>query len=128
MKYVCFGFVEEKAWENISDSDRDAMMKACFAYDEMLKQKGHMVGGEALQSVRSATTVRWRNGRAVITDGPFAETKEHLGGILFLEARDLNEAIQLISQHPGIRYAGGGFEIRPTEPLPPAYGPEHSLQ
>ena len=90
------------------------MQQECFAYDELLLQNGHIVGGECLQSVRNATTVRWQNGKVSITDGPFAETKEQLGGLMVLEARDLNHAIQLMSKHPGIRY-GGCFEIRPIE-------------
>jgi hypothetical protein len=82
----------------------------------VLRKNGHFVGGEALQSVRNATTLRWRNGKVSITDGPFAETKEQLGGILVLEASDLNHAIQLMSKHPGVRL-GGCFEIRPTEDI-----------
>src|SRR5512136_1037588 len=77
------------------------------------EKKGHFVGGEALQSARNATILRWKNGKVSITDGPYAETKEQLGGILVLEARDLNHAIQLISKHPGVRL-GGPFEIRPA--------------
>lgn len=91
-------------------------MDECFAYDEELQRGGHMVGGEALQHVSTATTVRVRNGKPVITDGPFAETKEYLGGIMFLEARDLNKAIQLMSRHPSLRM-GGTFEIRPSADL-----------
>jgi hypothetical protein len=73
------------------------------------------VGGEALQSARNATTLRYRNGRVSVTDGPYAETKEQLGGILILEATDLNHAIQLMSKHPGVK--AGPFEIRPVQDL-----------
>jgi hypothetical protein len=73
-------------------------MDACFAYDEELQKNGHRIGGEALQDAKTATTVRVRNGKPVITDGPFDETKEQLGGIMFLEAKDLNEAIQLTNR------------------------------
>ena len=116
MKYICFGYMEEKKWDAMSESERDAMIKECFAYDDVLRKNGHMIGGEALQSVRNATALRWQNGKVSVTDGPFAETKEQLGGILVLEADDLNHAIQLMSKHPGVRL-GGCFEIRPTEDI-----------
>lgn len=89
------------------------MFDACFAYDDELRNSGHWVGGEALQPASTAMTVSWKNGRAAVTDGPYVETKEQLGGIMMLEARDLNHAIQLISQHPAVRY-GTPFEIRPV--------------
>lgn len=116
MKYICLGYMEENKWDTMSQSERDAMMKECFAYDDVLRKNGHFAGGEALQSVRNATTLRWQNGKVSITDGPYAETKEQLGGILVLEARDLDQAIQLMSKHPGVRL-GGSFEIRPTEDI-----------
>ena len=119
MKYICLGYMEEKKWDAMSQSERDAFMAECFAYDEELRKNGYMIGGEALQSVRTATTLRFQNGRVSITDGPFAETKEQLGGILVLEARDLNHAIQLMSKHPSIRL-GGCFEVRPAEELAPS--------
>jgi hypothetical protein len=90
-------------------------MDECFAYDDILRKGGHFVAGEALQSARKATTLQWRNGKVSTTDGPYAETKEQLGGILVLEARDLNHAIQLMSKHPGVKV--GSFEIRPTDEL-----------
>ena len=89
------------------------MMEKCFAYDDELRRGGHFLGGEALQVGHSAATVRMRNGQVAVVDGPFAETKEQLGGILLLEARDLNHAIALMSKHPGV--AMGGFEIRPSD-------------
>lgn len=88
-------------------------MEECFAYDDELRRGGHFIGGEALQSIRNATTLRYRNGKVTVIDGPYAETKEQLGGILFLEARDLNHAIQLMSHHPGVR--SGAFEIRAAD-------------
>jgi hypothetical protein len=115
MKYICLGYMEEKQWDTMSDSERNAMIDACFAYDDVLRKNGHFVGGEALQSARNATTLRWKDGKVLITDGPYAETKEQLGGILVLEARDLNHAIQLLSKHPGVQ--AGPFEIRPAEDL-----------
>ena len=115
MKYICLGYYDEKQWESISESDRNAYMDQCLAYDEVLKKGGHFAGGEALQSARSSATLRWKNGKVSVTDGPFAETKEQLGGILILEADDLNHAIELMSKHPGVR--GGPFEIRPAADL-----------
>jgi len=113
MKYVCLGYIEDGKWEALSESKRKAMMEECFAYDDVLRKNGHFIGGEALQSARSAVTLRWEGGKVSITDGPYAETKEQLGGILLLEATDLNHAIQLMSKHPGVRL-GGPFEIRPA--------------
>jgi hypothetical protein len=115
MKYICLGYIEENKWETMSESERNAMMDECFAYDDVLRKNGHFAGGEALQGPRNAVTLRWKNGKASITDGPYAETKEQLGGILILEARDLNHAIQLMSQHPGVK--AGPFEIRPAADL-----------
>ncbi len=115
MKYICLGYIEEKKWETLPESERNTLMDECFAYDDELKKNGHFVGGEALQSAQNAITLRWRNGKAVVTDGPFAETKEQLGGLLVLEARDLNHAIQLMSKHPGVK--AGPFEIRPVEDI-----------
>ncbi|HEY7365220.1 MAG TPA: YciI family protein [Methylomirabilota bacterium] len=111
MKYVCLGYLEENKWDTMSKGQQEAMVEECFAYDDMLKKNGHFVSGAALQSARSAVTLRARNGKISVTDGPYAETKEQLGGILILEAQDLNHAIQLMSKHPGVRL-GGPFEIR----------------
>ncbi len=112
MKYICFGYMDEKKWEMLSENEQNAFMDECFAYDDELREKGHAVGGEALQTAQSAAILRYHKGKVTITDGPFAETKEQLGGFLMLEARDLNHAIELISKHPGVR--GGPFEIRPV--------------
>lgn len=115
MKYICLGYFDEKKWETLSESEQSALMDACFAYDDVLREGGHFAGGEALQTPRNATTLRYQNGKVTVTDGPFAETKEQLGGILILEATDLNHAIQLMSKHPGVKI--GPFEIRPAEDL-----------
>ena len=111
MKYMCLGYLDEKKFEAMTEAERNAFMDACFDYDDVLRAKGHFLSGEGLESARTATTVRVKNGKPVVTDGPFIETKEQLGGVLILEAKDLDEAIQLISHHPGI--AAAGFEIRP---------------
>ena len=115
MKYICLGYMDPKKWETMSESERNAFIDEFFAYDDVLRKNGHFVGGEALQSPRNATTLRFQNGKVSVTDGPYAETKEQLGGILILEAKDLNHAIQLMAKHPGVR--GGSFEIRATEDL-----------
>jgi hypothetical protein len=115
MKYICLGYFDENKWGSIPENEQQAMMDECFAYDDELRKNGHFAGGEALQSAQNATTLRWKNGKVSITDGPYAETKEILGGILILEARDLNHAIQLMSRHPGVKV--GPFEIRPAADL-----------
>ena len=115
MKYICLGYIEENKWETMPENERNAMMDECFAYDDVLRKNGHFVGGEALQSPGNATTLRWKNDKVSISDGPYAETKEQLGGILVLEAGDLNHAIQLMSKHPGVK--AGPFEIRPSADL-----------
>ena len=115
MKYVCFGYYDEKKWETMSEKEQKAFIDQCFAYDDVLRKNGNFAGGEALQSARNAATLRWMNGKVSVTDGPFAETKEQLGGILVLEARNLNHAIELMSKHPGVK--AGPFEIRPVEDM-----------
>src|SRR5262245_20901146 len=115
MKYICLGYIEENKWETMPEAERNAMMDECFAYDDVLRKNGHFAGGEALQGPRNAATLRWKDGKVSITDGPYAETKEQLGGILVLEAKDLNHAIQLMSRHPGVK--AGPFEIRPAADL-----------
>ncbi len=116
MKYICLGYMDEKKWDTMSESERNAFVDECFAYDDELRKNGHFVGGEALQGARNAATLRYRGGRISVTDGPFAETKEQLGGIMILEAKDMNHAIQLMSRHPSIRM-GGSFEVRPSADL-----------
>ncbi len=113
MKFVCMGFIEEAKWESLSEQEGQRMMEECFAYDDELRRGGHFLGGEALQTARNAVTLRIKNGSVDVTDGPYAETKEMLGGILLLEARDLNHAIALMSRHPGVKM--GPFEIRPAD-------------
>ena len=115
MKFICLGYADEKTWEAMSESQRNALMDECLAYDDVLRKNGHFAGGDALQSARNARTLRWQKGQVLVTDGPYAETKEQLGGILVLEARDLNHAVELMSKHPGVK--AGPFEIRPTEDL-----------
>ncbi len=114
MKYICLGYFGETMWDRMSDKEQKHFIDECMAYDKELRGSKHFVSGEALQSVRTATTLRHRSGKLSITDGPFAETKEQLGGIMILEARDLNHTIQLMSNHPSVRM-GGTWEIRPAD-------------
>ena len=113
MKYICFGYYDKRKFDDMTDADRNAMFDICFEYDDHLRANGHYAAGEALQPSETALTLYWKNGKIATTDGPYAETKEQLGGILILEARDMNHAVQLMSQHPALRY-GNSFEIRPV--------------
>lgn len=113
MKFICLGYADESKWNEMPEEEGKALMEECFAFDDELRKSGHFLGGEALQPVGKGVTLRFRNRKVDVTDGPYAETKEQLGGILFLEARDLNHAIALMSNHPGVRF--GPFEIRPAD-------------
>ena len=115
MKFVCLGYIEPGTFENLAETERNAMIDECFTYDDVLRNNGHFAGGEALQGPNAAATLRWKNGKISVKDGPYAETKEQIGGILILEARDLNHAIELMSKHPGVK--AGPFEIRPAADL-----------
>ena len=112
MRYIVLGYFPEK-FETMSENERNAMFDDCFTYDDELRKNGHWAAGEAIQPANTAMTVYWKNGKVAVTDGPYVETKEQLGGILLLEARDLNHVIQLISEHPAVKY-GTPFEIRPV--------------
>jgi hypothetical protein len=113
MKYICLGYFEKDKFEGMTESEQNAMFDACFEYDDHLRANGHFAGGEALQPPETALTLYWKNGKVATTDGPYAETNEQLGGILVLEARDMNHAVQLMAQHPALKY-GNIFEIRPA--------------
>lgn len=113
MKFVCLGYLDESNWEHLSPDEGQSILEECLAYDDELRRGGHFLGGEALASSRNGITLQMRGGEVSITDGPFTETKEQLGGILLLEARDLNHAVALMSKHPGVRI--GPFEIRPAD-------------
>lgn len=115
MKFVCLGYIEAGKFEGMSESERNGFVDGCFAYDDVLRKDGHFAGGEALQPASKAATLRFRDGKVWATDGPYAETKEQIGGILILEADNLDHAVQLMSQHPGVR--AGPFEIRPAADL-----------
>ena len=113
MKYLCLIYDDEKKWETMSKAEADAYMGEYFAFTDGIKASGHYIGGEALQPVQTATTVRSRNGKLSTTDGPFAETKEQLGGYYLIEARDLNDALQVAQRIPSVRT--GSIEVRPIQ-------------
>jgi hypothetical protein len=117
MKYLCLVYFEEKIWDTISQRESDAITEESLAYDEELMKGGHLIAAEALDSVHAATTVRVRNGKVSTIDGPFAETKEVLGGFVLIHARDLDEAIQLASKIPLAYW--GSIEVRPVLELQP---------
>jgi hypothetical protein len=113
MKYLCLIYDEEKKFQTLTKSELDVMMGEYFAFSKSIKDSGHYLGGNQLQPVANATTVRVRNGRTAATDGPFAETKEQLGGYYLIEAKDLNEAIQVASRIPSAKI--GSIEVRPIQ-------------
>ena len=110
MKFVCLGYYDDKKWQAMTETEQKALMEECFVYDDVLRKGGHIAGGQALEPPSNAATLRFKEGKVVVTDGPYAETKEQVGGILILEARDRKHAIELMSKHPGVR--NGPFEIR----------------
>jgi len=112
MKFICLGYIEDGKFESMSPQEQTAMVDECLTYDDELRRKGHFAGGEAMDAPSAAATLRFKNGKVVVTDGPYAETKEQIGGILILEARDRQHAIEIMSKHPGVK--AGPFEIRPA--------------
>jgi hypothetical protein len=112
MRYLCLIYDEEAKINEMSQDEGDAFMGEYFAFTDGIRQSGQYVAGEALHPVSTATTVRIRNGKLSTTDGPFAETKEQLGGFYLIEARDLNEAIQVAAKIPSART--GSIEVRPV--------------
>jgi hypothetical protein len=117
MKYLCLIYDEEKKLHAMPKSEADAFMGEYFGFTEGIKKSGHYLGGNALQPVQSATTVRLRNGKVSTTDGPFAETQEQLGGYYLIEAKDLNDAIQVAAKIPSSRL--GSIEVRPIMEMSP---------
>jgi hypothetical protein len=112
MRYLCLIYENEKQFENIPPAEGEAIMNEYFTFTEDIRRNGKYVAGEALQPTATASTVRVRNGKVSTTDGPFAETKEQLGGFYLIEAKDLNDAIQVASRIPSARF--GAVEVRPV--------------
>lgn len=119
MKYLCLVYLDEKRLPELPDED-------CVEFDTGIRESGHCIASEALESVTTATTVRVRNGKTSITDGPFAETKEQLAGFYMIEARDLNEAIQIASKIPPARV--GSIEVRPVRPIRETVAEQHAVR
>jgi hypothetical protein len=113
MRYLCLIYDEEEKLNALDRSEWDSLLGEYFAFTNDLRESGHFLAGESLQPVQTATTVRVRNGKISTTDGPFAETKEQLGGFYLIDARDLNDAIQVASRIPSARI--GSIEVRPIE-------------
>ena len=113
MKYICLGYMEPGKFEGMTEDEQHAVFDECFEYNDRLRANGHAATEVPLQPPETAVTLYWKNGKVATTDGPYTETKEQLAGLLLLEARDLNHAIQLMSQHPALTY-GNPFEIRPV--------------
>ena len=111
MKYLCLIYGDESSWGTRTNEQMAAMTTEYMAFTDDVRKSGQLLGGEALQPTSAATTVRVRNGKVSTTDGPFAETKEQLGGFYLVEAKDLNDAIQVASRIPGAKH--GSVEVRP---------------
>ena len=115
MRYLCLIYGAEASWAALSETDRNRIYGEYMAFTEDIQKSGHLLGGEPLQPIQTATTIRLRNGKVTATDGPFAETKEQLGGYYLIKAADLNDAIQVAARIPGARY--GSIEVRPIQEL-----------
>jgi hypothetical protein len=115
MKYLCLIYGEESSWATRTQEQMATMTAEYMAFTDDIRKSGHMLAAEALHPTNAATTVRVRNGKVSTTDGPFAETKEQLGGFYLVEAKDLNDAIQVASRIPGAKY--GSIEVRPIRPV-----------
>ena len=115
MKYLCMVFYDEKNLDALSKSELQALDDESLAYDEALRKRGQLIAAQALESVHAAKTARLRNGKVLVTDGPFAETNEQIGGFILIEAQDLDEAIRVASETPVLRL--GGIEVRPVKEL-----------
>jgi hypothetical protein len=113
VKYICLAYEEENTLSALSRNEWEILRGETLAYVDELRSKGYLISAEPLQSIQSAATVRVRSGKISVSDGPFAETKEQLGGFFLINARDLNEAIQVASKWPSARF--GSIEVRPIE-------------
>jgi hypothetical protein len=112
MKYLCLIYQDETRWPILPKAEAEQIYGEYFAFTDGIKSSGHYIGSNRLEPTRTAITVRVRNGEVLTTDGPFAETKEQLGGYYLIEARDLNDAVQVASRIPGAR--SGSIEVRPV--------------
>jgi hypothetical protein len=113
-KFVCLGYGNESAWTAMSSSERESRIEECMVYDAVLRRYGQSLGGVALQSARTAKTLRSKGGKVLVTDGPYAETKELLGGVAINRFKDRDRAVEAWSQYPDLR-RGDVLEIRPAD-------------
>jgi hypothetical protein len=113
MKYLCLVYMEEKNLQAMSEAERKVLSDESMAYCDALVKQGEMLSASPLHPVETATTVRVRSGKVSTTDGPFAETKEQLGGYLLIDVRDLNDAVRIASKFPAAQY--GSIEVRPIK-------------
>jgi hypothetical protein len=111
MKYLCLIYEDEKAWQNMSQSDMEKGLKEYRAFGDSIKKSGQYIGGNALQPTKTATSVRVRNGKISTSDGPYVETKEQLGGYYLIDAKDMKAAVQVAARIPGAKH--GTIEVRP---------------
>jgi hypothetical protein len=112
MQYMCLIYDAENTWDTMPEDERNAVFNEYGAFTESIKESGNYVAGDALQPTSTATTVRIRGGETLVTDGPFAETKEQLGGYYLVEAKDVDEALKIAGRIPSARY--GSIEVRPV--------------
>ncbi len=112
MQYMCLIYDDEQVWQGMSEDERNIVFGEYGAFTQSIQKSGNMVAGDALQPTSTATTVRIRNGETLLTDGPFAETKEQLGGYYLIEAKDADEALKIAERIPSAKY--GSIEVRPV--------------
>ena len=112
MQYLCLIYDDESLWANMPEDERNAVYGEYMTFTQSIRDSGNHVAGDALQSISTATSVRVRNGETLVTDGPFAETKEQLGGYYLVEAKDVDEALKIAQRIPSARY--GTIEVRPV--------------
>jgi len=115
MKYICLGYIEPGKFQGMTEEAQHAMLDACFEYDDHLRANGHFAAGEALQPPKTALTLYWKNGKVATMDGPYAETKEQLGGYFMIDVPDLDAALSWAQRCPGA--ARGSIEVRPIWPI-----------
>lgn len=118
MQYLLMIYDVEKQWLQMTPEKRNGLSAEYMEFSKAIKQSGHMLGGNALQPTHTATTVRVKDGRATTTDGPFAETREQLGGYYLIEAKDLDEATMIAAKIPSAKHGIGCVEVRPIQSIP----------
>ncbi len=128
MKYILLCYGDERGWDTLSETQQQQIIEETRRHVEQLKSGGHYLLGAPLRPTSTATSVRVRHGKRLVTDGPFAETKEQLGGFELIEAKDLDEAIGIAAQHPGVRWGWGAVEIRPVLEIAGLPGAERTTE